>query len=116
MTVDSKIETLRTKRAESHAGGGPERIKKQKENDRHTAHERLDILLDPGTLRELDAFVTHRASDFGMDKKKFLGDSVVTGWGTINGRLVYVFSQDFTVIGGSLSEAHAQKVVKVMEM
>jgi propionyl-CoA carboxylase beta subunit len=116
MTVDSKIETLRTKRAESHAGGGAERIKKQKENDRHTAHERLDILLDPGTFRELDAFVTHRATDFGMDKKKFLGDSVVTGWGTINGRLVYVFSQDFTVIGGSLSEAHAQKVIKVMEM
>lgn len=117
MTVaDPKIERLRQKRAQSHAGGGAERIKKQKENGRHTAHERLDILLDPGSFRELDAFVTHRATDFGMDKKKFLGDSVVTGWGTINGRLVYVFSQDFTVIGGSLSEVHAQKIIKVMEM
>src|SRR5215813_4524557 len=111
-----KVEELRLKRAESHAGGGAERIKKQKENNRHTAHERLDILLDPGSFRELDAFVQHRTTNFGMQDKKYLGDSVVTGWGTINGRLVYVFSQDFTVIGGSLSEAHAQKVVKVMEM
>ncbi len=116
MTVDPKIETLRAKRAESHAGGGAERIKKQKEKGRHTAHERLDILLDPDTFRELDAFVTHRATDFGMAQKKFLGDSAVTGWGTINGRLVYVFSQDFTVIGGSLSEAHAHKIIKIMEM
>ncbi len=111
-----KIEELRLKRAESHAGGGAERIKKQKENDRHTAHERLDIMLDPGSFRELDAFVTHRTTNFGMQDKKYLGDSVVTGWGTINGRLVYVFSQDFTVIGGSLSEVHAQKIIKVMEM
>ncbi|MEZ4670553.1 MAG: acyl-CoA carboxylase subunit beta [Anaerolineae bacterium] len=114
--VDQRIEELRDKRAKSHAGGGADRIKKQKEGGRHTAHERLDILLDPGSLRELDPFVQHRTTDFGMDKKKFLGDSVVTGWGTINGRLVYVFSQDFTVIGGSLSEAHANKIVKVMEM
>jgi acetyl-CoA carboxylase carboxyltransferase component len=116
MTVNPKIEKLRQMRAESHAGGGPERVKKQKENGRLTAHERLDILLDPGSFRELDAFVTHRATDFGMDKKKVLGDSVVTGWGTINGRLVYVYSQDFTVIGGSLSEVHAQKICKIMEM
>src|SRR4051794_29930752 len=108
----NKVEELRLKRADSHAGGGEERIKKQKEKDRHTAHERLDILLDPGTFRELDAFVQHRTTHFGMDKKKYLGDSVVTGWGTINGRLVYVFSQDFTVIGGSLSEVHAQKIIK----
>src|SRR5215813_15064582 len=116
MAVNPKIEELRYKREQSHAGGGAERIKKQHEAGRNTAHERLDILLDPGSFRELDAFVTHRATDFGMDKKKFLGDSVVTGWGTINGRLVYVFSQDFTVIGGSLGEAHAHKLVKVMEM
>ena len=111
-----KIEELRLKRAQSHEGGGPERIKKQKEGDRHTAYERLDILLDPGSFRELDAFVQHHATNFGMDKKKHLGDSVVTGWGTINGRLVYVFSQDFTVIGGSLGETHAQKIIKVMQM
>lgn len=116
MTAKSKIDELRQKRAQSHAGGGPERIAKQRENGRNSAHERLDILLDPGTLRELDAFITHRAHDFGMDKKKFYGDSVVTGWGTVNGRLVYTFSQDFTVIGGSLSEAHAQKIIKIMEM
>jgi len=116
MTVNPKIEALRTKRAQSHAGGGAERTVKQRENGRHTAHERLDILLDPGSFRELDAFVTHRAHDFGMDKKKYYGDSVVTGWGTINGRLVYTFSQDFTVIGGSLSEVHAQKIIKIMEM
>ncbi|MBZ0282012.1 MAG: acyl-CoA carboxylase subunit beta [Anaerolineae bacterium] len=116
MTSNPKIEALRIKRAQSHAGGGAERVAKQRENGRHTAHERLDILLDPGSFRELDAFVTHRAHDFGMDKKKHYGDSVVTGWGTINGRLVYTFSQDFTVIGGSLSEVHAQKIIKIMEM
>ena len=116
MAVNPKIEELRLKREQSHAGGGPERIKKQHDAGRNTAHERLDILLDPGTFRELDAFVTHRATDFGMAQKKFLGDSVVTGWGTINGRLVYIFSQDFTVIGGSLSEVHAEKIFKIMDM
>ncbi len=115
-TLSPLVEELQAKRAESQAGGGPDRVKKQKEKNRHTARERLDILLDPGSFRELDAFVQHRISDFGMDKKKQLSDSVVTGWGTINGRLVYVFSQDFTVIGGSLGEAHARKIVKVMEM
>jgi acetyl-CoA carboxylase carboxyltransferase component len=113
---DPKLEELRHKRALSQAGGGPDRLKKQRENGRNTARERLDILLDSGSFRELDAFVQHRATDFGMDQKKFLGDSVVTGWGTVNGRLVYVFSQDFTVIGGSLSAAHAQKIIKIMEM
>jgi len=112
----SKIEELRLKRAQSHEGGGVDRQKKQKEGNRHTAHERLDVLLDPGSFRELDAFAQHRVNDFGMDKKKYLGDSVVTGWGTINGHLVYVFSQDFTVIGGSLSEVHAEKICKVMDM
>jgi len=116
MVADPKIEELRLKREQSHAGGGPERIKKQHEAGRNTAHERLDILLDPGTFRELDAFVTHRAHDFGMARKKFLGDSVVTGWGTVNSRLVYTFSQDFTVIGGSLSQAHAEKICKIMDM
>jgi acetyl-CoA carboxylase carboxyltransferase component len=116
MVVDPKIEELRFKREQSHSGGGPERIKKQHEAGRNTAHERLDILLDPGTLREMDAFVTHRATEFGMGSKKFLGDSVVTGWGTVNSRLVYTFSQDFTVIGGSLSQAHAEKICKIMDM
>jgi acetyl-CoA carboxylase carboxyltransferase component len=116
MAVNPKIEELRLKREQSHAGGGPERIKKQHEAGRNTAHERLDILLDPGTLREMDAFVTHRATDFGMEQKKFLGDSVVTGWGTVNSRLVYTFSQDFTVIGGSLSQVHADKICKIMDM
>ncbi|NWF68149.1 MAG: acyl-CoA carboxylase subunit beta [Chloroflexi bacterium] len=111
-----KIEELRAKRDQSRAGGGPERIKKQHESGRSTARERLDILLDPNSFRELDAFVQHRATDFGMDKNRHLGDSVVTGWGTINGRLVYVYSQDFTVTGGSLSEVHAAKICKIMEM
>jgi acetyl-CoA carboxylase carboxyltransferase component len=114
--ISSNIEELREKRAQSHDGGGEERVKKQRENGRHTAYERLNILLDPGSFRELDAFVTHRSTNFGMEKQKFLGDSVVTGWGTIEGRLVYVYSQDFTVFGGSLSEVHAAKICKIMEM
>jgi propionyl-CoA carboxylase beta chain len=81
-----------------------------------TARERLDVLLDRGSFRELDPFVVHRTHDFGLDQQKYLGDSVVTGWGTINSRLVYVFSQDFTVFGGSLGEAHAEKICKVMDM
>jgi propionyl-CoA carboxylase beta chain len=113
---NDKIEKLRALREQSRAGGGAERIKRQHESGRSTARERLDILLDPGSFRELDAFVVHRARDFGMDRQHYLGDSVVTGYGTIDGRLVYVFSQDFTVMGGSLSEVHAAKIVKVMEM
>ncbi|MBL8134264.1 MAG: acyl-CoA carboxylase subunit beta [Anaerolineae bacterium] len=112
---NAKIEQLREMRAKSHAGGGPDRVKRQHDAGRNTAYERLDILLDPGSFRELDAFVRHRARDFGMDQADFPGDSVVTGWGTINGRLVYVYSQDFTVLGGSLSEVHAEKICKVME-
>ena len=116
MVVNPKIEELREKRAESHAGGGEERIQRQHDKGRNTAHERLDILLDPGSFRELDAFAEHRSTNFGLDKQKIPGDSVVTGWGTIDGRLVYVYSQDFTVFGGSLSEVHAQKICKVMDM
>ncbi len=115
-SADDKIQELREKRAASHAGGGPERVKRQHDAGRNTATERLDILLDPGSFHEVDAFVTHRAREFGMDKQKFLGDSVITGWGTINGRLVYVYSQDFTVMGGSLSEVHAEKICKIMDM
>lgn len=113
---DKKFEELRQLRAESHAGGGADRVKRQHENGRNTARERLDILLDPGSFHEVDAFVTHRSTYFGMEKKKYPGDSVITGWGTIDGRLVYVYSQDFTVLGGSLSEAHAAKILKIMDM
>src|SRR5437762_10384010 len=81
-----------------------------------SARERVDLLLDPGSLVELDRFVTHRATDFGLDQQIFPGDGVVTGYGRIDGRLVYVFSQDFTVFGGSLSEAHAEKICKVMDL
>jgi acetyl-CoA carboxylase carboxyltransferase component len=114
--TNPKIEELRERRAESQQGGGEERIQRQHDKGRNTAYERLDILLDPGSFRELDAFVEHRSTNFGMDEKRFPGDSVVTGWGTIDGRLVYVYSQDFTVFGGSLSEVHAQKICKIMEM
>jgi acetyl-CoA carboxylase carboxyltransferase component len=118
MSIDPRIEHLRQLREQGKLGGGEERIRRQHEGGKMTARERLELLLDPGSFHELDAFVVHRARDFGMDAedKKFLGDSVVTGWGTINGRLVYVFSQDFTVFGGSLSEVHAEKIVKIMDM
>ena len=91
--------------------GAKKRIQVQHDAGKQTARERIELLLDPGSFRELDAFVVHRERNFGMDAedKQFLGDSVVTGWGTVNGRLTYVFSQDFTVIGGSLSEVHAEK-------
>ena len=114
--LNPKIQDLREKKAQSQLGGGEERIKKQHQKGRLTARERLDLLLDKGSYREVDSFVEHRSSDFGTDQTKILGDSVITGWGTINNRLVYVFSQDFTVFGGSLGEVHAEKVVKIMEM
>lgn len=119
MSEESKnpnIEKLRQLKAESRLGGGEERIKKQHQKGRLTARERLDILLDKGSFRELDPFVVHRTTGFEMENKKILGDSVVTGWGTIENRLVYVFSQDFTVFGGSLGEVHAEKVVKIMDL
>jgi acetyl-CoA carboxylase carboxyltransferase component len=111
-----KIQELRDKKDLSRQAGGSEKIKKQHSKGRLTARERIDLLLDKGSYREIDAFVEHRTTDFGMDKNKIAGDSVITGWGTINNRLVYVFSQDFTVFGGSLGEVHAEKVVKVMDM
>ena len=97
-------------------GGGQERIDKQHKDGKLTARERIDLLLDPGTFVELDRFVTHRCTDFGMEKKKFYGDGVVTGYGKIDGRLVYVFSQDFTVFGGALGMAFAEKICKVMDL
>jgi acetyl-CoA carboxylase carboxyltransferase component len=114
--ANPKIEHLHRLREESQQGGGPARIKRQREKGKLTARERIDLLLDKGSFREIDAFVVHRETNFGMDEKQFLGDSVITGWGTIDGRLVYVFSQDFTVFGGSLSQVHAEKVCKIMDM
>ncbi|MBI4314307.1 MAG: acyl-CoA carboxylase subunit beta [Chloroflexi bacterium] len=116
MAIDPKIQNLRDRREEAKLGGGLDRIEAQHKRGRLTARERLDLLLDRGSFREVDAFVAHRTTDFGLDEKQFLGDSVVTGWGTIDGRLVYVFSQDFTVFGGSLGEVHAEKVCKIMDM
>src|SRR3990172_6779433 len=100
MTTDSITEQLRDLREKSKQGGGLERIEAQHNRGRLTARERLDLLLDKGSFREVDAFVTNRTYDFGLDRQQYLGDSVVTGWGTVSGRLVYVFSQDFTVFGG----------------
>ncbi len=116
MTENSKIQELRERRAEGRLGGGQDRINAQHHRGRLTARERIDLLLDKGSFRELDAFVTHRTTDFGLEDKKYPGDSVVTGWGTIDGRLIYVYSQDFTVFGGSLGEVHAEKIVKIQEM
>ncbi len=116
MSDPSKIDQLRKMREEASLGGGRERIDAQHDRGRLTARERLDLLLDPGSFHETDMFVTHRTHDFDLDKRKYLSDSVVTGWGTIDGRLVYVFSQDFTVFGGSLGEVHAEKIVKIMDM
>jgi len=112
----NKRDLLDSKRKESLLGGGEERIKSQHSKGKLTARERIHFLLDENSFNEVGAFVTHRSNDFGMQKQKFLGDGVVTGYGTINGRLVYVFSQDFTVFGGSLSETHAEKICKIMDL
>jgi len=114
-TNAERIERLERMRAEAQQGGGPVRVERQHAWGKLTARERLDLLLDPGSFVELDAFVTHRATEFGLDQQHFLGDGVVTGHGTVDGRLVFVFSQDFTVFGGSLSEAYAEKICKVMD-
>lgn len=114
--TQEKLAELHDIKAAARLGGGQQRIETQHKKGKLTARERLDLLLDPGTFNELDMFVTHRASDFGLDEQKFLGDGVVTGYGQIEGRLVYVFSQDFTVFGGSLSEAHAEKICKIMDL
>ena len=116
MTENPKIERLRELKSQARQGGGEERIEAQHKRGRMTARERIDLLLDRGSFREIDPFVVHRTTDFGLEKQKYLGDSVVTGWGTIDGRLVYIFSQDFTVFGGSLGEVHAEKICKIMDM
>ncbi len=114
--MENKIESLKKLAEEAKLGGGQKRTDDQHRKGKLTARERLDILLDEGSLVELDMFVKHRSQDFGLDKQRIPGDGVVTGYGRIDGRLVFVFSQDFTVFGGSLSEAHAEKICKVMDM
>ncbi|RLE49992.1 MAG: methylmalonyl-CoA carboxyltransferase [Candidatus Methanomethylicota archaeon] len=116
MSLEDKFRELHEYRERSKLGGGTEAIEKQHKAGKLTARERLDRLLDPGSFFEMDAFVTHRCFDFGMEKRKVLGDGVVTGFGTINGRPVYVYAQDFTFLGGSLSEMHAKKICKVMDL
>jgi propionyl-CoA carboxylase beta chain len=111
-----KVRHLQELRRQSELGGGAERIEAQHRRGKLSARERLDLLLDEGSFIELDRFMTHRASGFGLEDQRILGDGVVTGYGTIKGRLVYVFSQDFTVFGGSLAEAHAEKIVKIMDL
>lgn len=115
-STEAKIEQLRRIRQQAQLGGGQKRIDAQHAKGKLTARERIEILLDENSFVELDAFVTHRSSDFGLGEQKYLGDGVVTGYGKIDGRLVFVFSQDFTVFGGSLSETHAEKIVKVMDL
>lgn len=116
MSLDSRIERLRELKQQAQLGGGPARIEAQHKRGKLTARERIELLLDKGSFRELDMFVTHRTAGFGMEEKKYLSDSVVTGWGTIDDRRVFVFSQDFTVFGGSLGEVHAEKVCKVLDL
>ncbi len=116
MAVDERVEELRRRKALAREGGGAERVRQQRQKGKLTARERVDLLLDPGSFVETDAFVEHRATDFGIDKKRVPGDGVVTGYGTVDGRTVCLFSQDFTVFGGSLGEMHANKIVKIMDL
>jgi propionyl-CoA carboxylase beta chain len=114
--MQNKIEQLKAKIEEAQLGGGLKRIESQHKKGKLTARERIHFLLDENSFQEIGMFVTHRATEFGLEREKYLGDGVVTGYGTINGRLVYVFSQDFTVFGGSLSEEHAKKICRIMDL
>jgi len=116
MSSEDKFKFLKQKKEEAKLGGGQKRIEEQHQKGKLTARERLEILLDENSFEEFDAFVTHRSTEFGLDKMKYPGDGVVTGHGKVNGRQVFVFSQDFTVFGGSLSEAYAEKICKIMDM
>jgi acetyl-CoA carboxylase carboxyltransferase component len=116
MSVSENVQNLRNRKATSRMGGGSERIEAQHKKGKMTAHERLDMLLDKGSFHETDTFVSHRTTDFGLDAQRYAGDSVVTGWGTIDGRLVYVYSQDFTVLGGTVGEVHSEKICKIMNL
>src|SRR6476661_3307987 len=111
-----KSDILRKKIEEAKKGGGTARNAAQHEKGKLTARERIALLMDPGTFEEIGALVLHRTIDFGMGEQQYYGDGVITGYGTINGRLAYVFAQDFTVFGGALSETHAEKICKVMDL
>src|SRR2546423_3748592 len=110
------LQELEARRDRARAGGGEKRVQAQHDRGKLTARERIEMLLDEGSFEEFDMFVEHRDTDFGADKNRIPGDGVVTGWGTINGRMVYVYAKDFTVFGGSLSEAHAQKISQMQDM
>src|ERR1017187_6155864 len=114
--MKTKIDLLKAKTTEAHLGGGQARIDSQHKKKKLTARERLHLLLDEGSFEEIGMFVTHRSNEFGLEREKYPGDGVVTGYGRVNGRLVYVFSQDFTVFGGSLSETHAEKICRIMDL
>ncbi|MGZ4049257.1 MAG: acyl-CoA carboxylase subunit beta, partial [Bacteroidia bacterium] len=114
--MKNKIQDLEKKIAEAQLGGGVKRIESQHKKGKLTARERIHFLMDEGTFEEIGMFVTHRSTEFGLEREKYLGDGVITGYGNINGRMVYVFSQDFTVFGGSLSETHAEKICKIMDL
>ena len=116
MNIQEKLEELRRRAAAAEAGGGPERRERQHKEGKLSARERIDLLLDEGTFEELDRFVEHQCTDFGMAEQRIPGDGIVSGYGRIDGRLVYVFAQDFTMFGGSLSLANAGKICKVMDL
>jgi methylmalonyl-CoA decarboxylase subunit alpha len=113
---DPRILELRKMRAKALEGGGEERIKKQKAKGKLTARERVELLLDPGTFNEIEPFITHQGDEMGLLKEKFYGDGVITGYGQINGRTVYLYSQDFTIYGGTLSEMQSHKICRVMDL
>ena len=115
-SIDQLCEGLLSKREKASLGGGEKAVAKQHEKGKLTARERITKILDAGSFVELDELVEHRCSNFGMEKTVFEGDGVVTGYGTVDGRIVYIFSQDFTVIGGSLGESHAKKICKVLDL
>ena len=114
--MNEQVKRLEDLQAQAQLGGGEKRIASQHQKGKLTARERISVLLDEGSFEEIGMLVTHRSTNFGLDQEKYLGDGVVTGYGKIHGRLVYVFSQDFTVMGGSLAEAHAQKICKIMDL
>src|SRR6202171_586522 len=116
MTLDAKLAELERRKGESELGGGQARVDRQHAEGKLTARERVSLLFDPGSFQELDQLVVHRSFDFGMEKQRIPGDGVVTGYGTVGGRLVYAFAQDFTVFCGSLREAPAAKIVKLMDL
>jgi len=115
-TIEELCEDLQRRREESRSGGGERAVARQREKGKGTARDRIDKLLDPGSFVELDEFVRHRCTNLGLDETKYYTDGVVTGWGLIEGRKVYVYSQDFTILGGSLGEMHAAKICKVMDL